>query len=329
MSRTFQALLVDQVEGKTASTLQTLTLDRLPEGEVLVQVDYSSLNYKDGLAVTGKGRIIRKFPAIPGIDLAGTVLESTSPTFKPGDQVIGVGWGLGERYWGGFTQVARVRADCLEHLPEGLSLHQAMAVGTAGLAAALCVVALERHGIKEGGEVVVTGAAGGVGSIAVAMLARRGYRVVAATGRSELHDYLKAMGASEILGREALSADSGRPMESERWAGGVDTVGGQTLATVIKQVAYGGAVAAVGLAGGTDLNTTVFPFILRGVSLLGVDSVMCPREKRAEVWHAMAEMGPGWLESMTSTISLAEVPDWSERIVAGQVRGRVIVDVNR
>lgn len=328
MSSSFQALLVDQIDGKTVSSLQTLTPDRLPEGEVTLQVAYSSLNYKDGLAVTGKGRIIRKFPAIPGIDLAGTVLESSSPTFRPGDQVIGVGWGLGERFWGGFTQVARVRADCLEHLPAGLGLHQAMAVGTAGLAAALCVSALQRYGIKPGGEVVVTGASGGVGSVAVAMLSRLGFRVAAATGRAELHDYLKSLGASEVLGREALSTDSGRPMESERWAGGVDTVGGQTLATVIKQVAYGGAVAAVGLAGGTDLNTTVFPFILRGVSLLGVDSVMCPRERRAEVWQQMAEMGPEWLEPITETIPLNAVPEWSERIIAGQVRGRVVVDVN-
>lgn len=328
MSRAFQALLLDQAEGKTVASLQTLTPDRLPEGEVTVQVAYSSLNYKDGLAVTGKGRIIRKFPAIPGIDLAGTVIESASPDFRPGDQVIGVGWGLGERYWGGFTQVARVRADCLEHLPTGLTLRQAMAVGTAGLAAALCVLALEHHGIKPGGEVVVTGASGGVGSVAVALLAQRGFRVAAATGRAELHEYLTSLGAAELVGREVLATDSGRPMESERWAGGVDTVGGQTLATVIKQVGYGGAVAAVGLAGGTDLNTTVFPFILRGVSLLGVDSVMCPRERRAAVWKEMAAMGPGWLEAITSTITLADLPEWSERIVAGQVRGRVVVDLN-
>ncbi len=326
---TFKALVLTQEGKKTIPEIRTLTNDDLPEGDVLVAVDYSSLNYKDGLAVTGKGKIVRTWPMVPGIDLAGTVMESSSPKYKAGDKVVLNGWSVGERYWGGYSQRARVRSEWLVPLPEGLDTRQAMAIGTGGYTAMLCVNALERHGVAPGdGPVVVTGAAGGVGSFAVAILAKLGYEVTASTGRAETHDYLRELGASAFVDRAELARD-GRPLESETWAGGVDTVGSKTLATVLSQVRYGGAVAACGLAGGADLPTTVMPFILRGVHLIGVDSVMCPYEKRVEAWKRLArDLPAGVIDSIGHVATLEEMPRFAEDITLGKVRGRVVVDVN-
>lgn len=330
MADSFKALVLEERDGKPQAAIQELGRDALPAGDVLVQVAYSSLNYKDGLAITGAGRIIRNYPAIPGIDFVGTVVESASPAYQPGDQVILTGWGVGERHWGGFSQLARVKSDWLVKLPENLSPHGAMAFGTAGFTAMLCVMALEDAGIAPGDrEIVVTGAAGGVGSVAVALLARAGHNVTASTGRAEEHDYLTALGARQIIDRATLATPSNRPLESERWAGGVDTVGGDTLATILKAVAYTGAVAACGLAGGTSLNTTVLPFILRGVRLLGVDSVMCVRPRREAAWARLARDFPAaQLGRVTRTIPLADLPAAAADILAGKIRGRVVVDVN-
>jgi acrylyl-CoA reductase (NADPH) len=304
-------------------------VDDLPVGEVLVAVDYSDLNYKDGLAVTGRGKIARVLPLVPGIDFAGRVIESADPRYRQGDRVVLTGWGVGERHWGGFAQRARVKADWLVPLPVGLDTRQAMAVGTAGFTAMLCVMVLEDAGVRPGGPpVVVTGAAGGVGSIAVALLARRGYAVHAVTGRAETHDYLRALGAAEILDRAAMAAPC-RPLETQRWAGAVDTVGGSTLARVLAETYDEGTVAACGLAGGGDLPTTVMPFILRGVRLQGVNSVSVPYARRLAAWERLVEDLPlDKLEAMTTVIPLAAVLDWAPRIVDGQVRGRVVVDVN-
>jgi acrylyl-CoA reductase (NADPH) len=304
-------------------------VDDLPAGEVLVGVDYSDLNYKDGLAVTGRGRIARVLPLVPGIDFAGRVLESQDPRYRPGDRVVLTGWGVGERHWGGFAQRARVKADWLVPLPAGLDTRQAMAVGTAGFTAMLCVMALEDAGVRPGGApIVVTGAAGGVGSIAVALLARRGHAVHAVTGRTETYDYLRRLGAVEILDRAAMAAPC-RPLETQRWAGAIDTVGGSTLARVLAETHEDGTVAACGLAGGADLPTTVMPFILRGVRLQGVNSVTVPYATRLAAWERLVEDLPlDKLEAMTTVIPLAAVLDWAPKIVDGQVRGRVVVDVN-
>jgi len=327
---TFKALLLEQTDGKLSASVKELAASALPAGDVTIQVEFSSLNYKDGLAVTGKGRIIRNFPAIAGIDLAGTVIQSEAAAYKPGDQVILTGWGLGERHWGGYSQLARVKGEWLVPLPPGMSAHQSMAIGTAGLTAMLCVQALENHGIQPGGEVVVTGAAGGVGSVAVALLAQRGFQVVASTGRPGSHEYLKSLGASAIIDRSALATASERPMESERWAGAVDTVGGETLSAVLKSVAYGGSVAACGLAGGSELKSTVFPFILRGVNLLGIDSVSCPTPRRMEAWRRLTrDLPAAMLDRITTTVGLADLPGLADQILQGQVQGRVVVDVNR
>ncbi len=325
----FKALVLDQQEGAVTATIRELAADALPDGDVLVAVAYSSLNYKDGLAVTGQGRIVRSYPFVPGIDLAGTVVESQSPAFQPGDQVVLTGWGVGERHWGGYAQLARVRSEWLVPLPAGMDLEQAMGIGTAGFTAMLCVMALEERGLAPGGRpVVVTGASGGVGSVAVALLAQLGYHVVASTGRAELHAYLQELGAREIIGRAAL-ASPGKPLESERWGGAIDTVGGDTLAGLLRAMAYGTSVAACGLAGGSALNTTVFPFILRGVSLLGIDSVMCPQERRRAAWARLARDLPrDALERIVQVVPLAEVPALSRQILAGQVRGRIVIDVN-
>ncbi|MFO1372461.1 MAG: MDR family oxidoreductase [Candidatus Competibacteraceae bacterium] len=328
---TFKALVLNQQDGKTVAALADLTIADLPAGEVLVAVDYSSLNYKDGLAVTGKGKIVRQFPLVPGVDLAGTVLESSSSTYRPGDRVVLTGWSVGERYWGGYAQRARVRAEWLTPLPEGLDTRQAMAIGTAGLTAMLCVQALEEAGVQPTAAkpVLVTGASGGVGSVAVALLAQLGYSVTAVTGRPENQDYLRELGAGEFVSREEMSQPC-RPLEAQRWAGAVDTVGGRVLARVLAEVDYGGAVAACGLAGGADLPTTVMPFILRGVKLLGVDSVMCPLALRQAAWTRLAHALPAAvLARMTTTIApLAETPRLAAAIVAGQVRGRVVIDPN-
>jgi acrylyl-CoA reductase (NADPH) len=330
MADSFKALVLEERDGKPQAAIRDLGSDALPAGDVLVRVAYSSLNYKDGLAITGQGRIIRNYPMVPGIDFAGTVVESSSPAYQPGDEVILTGWGVGERHWGGFAGMARAKADWLVKLPAGLSAHGAMAFGTAGLTAMLCVMALEDAGIVPGErEVVVTGAAGGVGSVAVALLARAGHNVTASTGRAEEHNYLAALGARQIIDRSSLSTLSNRPLESERWAGGVDTVGGDTLASVLKAVAYTGAVAACGLAGGSGLNTTVLPFILRGVRLLGVDSVMCARPRREAAWGRLASDFPAdQLARVTQTVPLADLPALAGDILAGKVRGRVVVDVN-
>jgi acrylyl-CoA reductase (NADPH) len=324
----FKALVVESGDPYT-TRLREVSLDELPPGEVLVRVAYSSLNYKDGLAITGAGKVVRSFPMVPGIDLAGVVVESASPDYRPGDEVVLTGWGVGERHWGGLSQMARVRAEWLVPRPQGLSLHQAMGIGTAGFTAMLCVMALEEHGLRpEGREVLVTGAAGGVGSIAVAVLARLGYRVVASTGRLQERPYLESLGAAEILERSVLSA-AARPLEPERFAAAVDTVGGAVLAGVLPRIAYGGSVAACGNAGGARLETTVFPFILRGVSLLGVDSVMCPRERRLRAWERLAHDLPlNLLEASVRTVDLAAVPELAQAILQGQVRGRVVVDLN-
>ncbi|MGD9537240.1 MAG: MDR family oxidoreductase [Alphaproteobacteria bacterium] len=326
----YRALVADQAEGKTVTRIETLGDADLPDGEVTVRVAYSSLNYKDGLALTGRAPILRSFPMVPGIDYAGTVEASDDPRFKPGDEVVLTGWGVGERHPGGFAQKARAKAAWLVHLPPGVDARHAMAIGTAGFTSMLCVLALERAGVTPGaGPVVVTGAAGGVGSVAVALLAKRGFEVHAVTGRPALGDFLTGLGASAIVPRAELAAKPDKPLLKERWAGAVDAVGGDTLAHVIAETRYGGAVAACGLAGGSGLATTVLPFILRGVSLLGIDSVMCPHELRVKAWqHLAKELPAGTLDALTELIPLAKLPAYAPKIIAGEVRGRVVVDVN-
>jgi acrylyl-CoA reductase (NADPH) len=301
---------------------------------VRVAVEHSSLNYKDGLAVTGKGRIIQSYPMVPGIDLAGTVVESASPRWRPGDRVVLTGWGIGERHWGGYAQQARIKGEWLVPLTEGMTSTQAMAIGTAGFTAMLCVMALEERGLnpERAGdrEVVVTGAAGGVGSVAVAILGRLGYNVTAVSGRPEAREYLRELGARQVIGRGELPLGSRRPLESQRWVGGVDVVGGEMLAALLRQADYNASIACCGLAGGTDLSTTVFPFILRGVALLGVESVMVPFERRQVVWSRLARDLPrAALDRLTQIHPLAEVPRLAEEILAGKVRGRVVIDVNQ
>lgn len=331
MKNTFKALVVNQAQGIIEASVQAVQQADLPEGDVLISVAYSSLNYKDGLAVTGKGKVIRRYPIAPGIDLAGVVMESTSQDFKTGDKIILTGWGMGEHQWGGYAQMARARAEWLVPLPDGLTLRQAMGIGTAGLTAMLCVMALEAHGLtpQNEQEVVVTGASGGVGSLAVAILAKLGYNVVASTGRAEMHAYLRQLGARSIIDRAILATPSGRPLESTRWAGAVDTVGGETLASIIRALAYRASVAACGLVGDSNLPTTLFPFILRGVNLLGIDSGMCPMAQRQEAWSRLVRDLPlGLLELSMQEASLADVPKLSEAILQGQIRGRIVIDVN-
>lgn len=322
----FKALVLEQQEKKTLASIQNLDESVLPEGEVLVAVDYSSLNYKDGLAITGKGRIIRTFPMVPGIDYAGTVVESADDRYQPGDKVILTGWGVGENHWGGMAERARVKADYLVPVPAGLDSRKSMIIGTAGLTAMLCVMTLEDAGITpERGDILVTGASGGVGSVSVSLLARLGYKVVAASGRPENTELLKSLGADRVIARKALE-EPGRPLEKQLWAGCVDTVGSKVLAKVLAQVDYEGAVAACGLAGGFDLPTTVMPFILRGVKLLGVDSVMCPFAKRQKAWERLAELLPETAyNQVVNEISLEEVPGLAEAITNGQVTGRTLI----
>ncbi|WP_377293282.1 MDR family oxidoreductase [Rhizobium sp. SG2393] len=329
MSETFKAVVIDEVDGKPQGAVKAITLADLPDHEVLVQVAYSTLNYKDGLNVTGSGRIARRLPMIAGADLAGTVLESKDPAFKPGDAVIVNGWGMSETTGGGYTRYQRVKAEWLTRLPAAFSLKQAMAIGTAGYTAALSVVALERWGrIQPGdGEVLVTGAAGGVGSVSVALLARRGYRVTAATGRPDTHDYLQRLGATGFVERAAL-AEKGGPLQKERWTGAIDSVGSTTLANVLAQTVRDGAVAACGLAGGADLPATVMPHILRGVALIGIDSVMASHEKRAAAWALLAEsLDPALLDAMTEVRPMSDILGLADAIMAGTVRGRVVIDV--
>ena len=327
---TFKAVFAEQIEGKPKISIQQIDRASLPAGEVLVRVHYSDLNYKDGLAVTGRPGVIRKYPMVPGVDLAGVVEESSSPDWKPGDEVVVTGFGLSETAWGGYAELARMKADWLVRLPKGITLKQSMAIGTAGFTAMQCVVALERHGlVVDSGEVLVTGAAGGVGSIAVAILAKLGYRVAASTGRPELGDYLRSLGASEIVDRNTLTAPSKRPMESERWAGAVDSVGGDTLATVIRALVVNGSVAACGIAGGAALNTTVYPFILRGVNLLGINSVYVSRSARLLIWERLSRDLPlSLLDSMTQEAPLEAVFDLGEKIIAGAIRGRTVIQIS-
>ncbi len=330
---TFRALLVEKGEdGTISATVQELADDRLPDGEVTVAVEYSTLNYKDGLCITGKGGLVRSFPHVPGIDFAGTVEASADPRFRPGDQVVLTGWRVGETWWGGYATRARVKGDWLVPLPKALSPREAMAIGTAGLTAMLAVIALEKAGVSPPrGEVLVTGAAGGVGSVAVAILARLGYRVAAVTGRPEAAAYLRELGADTIVDRAELAGASTKPLESERWAGAIDSVGGDMLMRILKQVKYDGAVASIGLAGGAPIPSfTVIPFILRGVSLLGIDSVMRPRDERRDAWSRIATDLPlDKLDDMVSEHGLADLPQLAPAVLDGKVRGRVVIDVRR
>jgi acrylyl-CoA reductase (NADPH) len=303
---------------------------QLPDAPVTVRVEYSTINYKDGLAITGKSPVVRKFPMVPGIDFAGVVESSKSDAWKPGDRVLLNGWGVGETHWGGFAQKARVNAEWLQRVPDRFTNQQAMAIGTAGYTAALCVEALIKHGLTpDRGEVLVTGASGGVGSVAIALLARAGFKVVASTGKASEADYLKALGATQIIDRNELS-QPGKPLQKERWGGVVDSVGSHTLANACAQTKYRGLVAACGLAQGMDFPATVAPFILRGVSLLGIDSVMAPREVRQPAWDRLArDLDIAALERISSVVSLADALKAAEDIVSGKVRGRIVVDVNR
>jgi len=331
MSDTFKALVLTQDDaGKTVANIRQLTDEDLPTGDVLVAIDYSSLNYKDGLAITGTGKIVRTWPMVPGIDLAGSVLQSDSPDYSAGDKVVLTGWSVGEKYWGGYSQRQRVQSKWLVPLPAGLDSRLAMAIGTAGFTSMLCVMTLEEAGITpDKGTVLVTGASGGVGSVAVAILAKLGYTVAAVSGRSDSENYLRQLGAAEFVSREEMSQPP-RPLEGQRWAGAIDTVGSTLLARVLAETQYGGCVAACGLAGGADLPTTVMPFILRNVSLRGVDSVSCPVARRKQAWNRLVRDLPAdAIGEIGQTIGLQELPEMAAKIVAGQVRGRVMVDVNR
>ncbi|MGR2768834.1 acrylyl-CoA reductase (NADPH) [Photobacterium ganghwense] len=323
----FKALVLNQHDKQTLATIEQLDDSQLPEGNVLIDVDYSSLNYKDGLAITGKGKIVRQFPMVPGIDLTGTVCESSDERYQPGDKVVLTGWGVGEGHWGGMAQKARLNADWLVPLPAALDGKQSMMIGTAGLTAMLCVQALVDAGVKpQAGEVLVTGASGGVGSVAVTLLAQLGYQVAAVTGRAaENGDWLKSLGARRIIERHELE-EPARPLEKQLWVGAVDTVGSKVLAKVLAQVDYDGAVAACGLAGGFDLPTTVMPFILRNVKLLGIDSVMCPYEKRMAAWQRLSELLPAsFYAQACREVNLEEVPECAEAITRGQITGRVVI----
>ena len=328
---TFRALLATQQDGKFAASMQDISRDSLPPGDVLIRVAYSSLNYKDGLAVTGKPGVIRSYPMIPGVDLAGAVEESQSPDFRPGDAVVVTGCGTSETFWGGYAQLARLSSEWVVPLPPGITPLQAMGIGTAGFTAMQSVMALEERGLKPGGrEIAVTGAAGGVGGVSVAILAKLGYRVVASTGRAEAHDYLRSLGAREIVDRQALAAPSRKPLEPERWGGAIDSVGGDTLAGLLRTMAAGSSIAACGLAGGPQLNTTVFPLILRGVSLLGIDSVRAPNAVRRSIWARLAADLPlDLLDRIVKLEPIARVFELGSAILSGQVRGRVVFDMNR
>jgi acrylyl-CoA reductase (NADPH) len=326
----FKALVLEETEGKVTSAIEELDESRLPDGDVTVAVGYSTLNYKDGMVLKGIGRLVRTYPHVPGVDFAGTVEDSAHPDFAPGDAVVLTGWRVGEAHWGGYAQKARVKGDWLVKLPEALTAKRAMAIGTAGFTSMLAVMALEAHGCTpDGGPVLVTGGAGGVGSVATAILAKLGYQVAASTGRPETHDYLRDLGAAEIVDRAELAEAPTRPLDKERWAGCIDAVGGVTLARVLTQMSYRASVAAVGLAGGNKLDTTVIPFLLRGVNLLGIDSVLCPVDERSEAWQRLGRDLPlDKLDAMVEDATLADLPDLAGRILEGKVRGRIVVDVN-
>jgi acrylyl-CoA reductase (NADPH) len=326
----FKALVLEKPADRVEASIRDLQDSDLPPGDVTVRVDCSTLNYKDGLAITGRSPVVRSYPMVPGIDFAGTVEASDHPDYKPGDKVVLNGWGVGERHWGGYGQKARVKGDWLIPLPSAFSTAQAMAIGTAGYTAALAVLALEAHDLTpDQGEVLVTGAAGGVGSVAVALLAKAGYRVLAATGRPPEADYLRGLGAAEIIDRSELSGPA-KPLAKERWAGAIDVAGSHTLANALSSTRYGGTVAACGLAQGMDLPTSVAPFILRGVTLAGIDSVMAPKAKRLKAWERLArDLDLPKLDAMTETVGLSAIQPRAEDILAGKVRGRLVVDVNR
>ncbi|CAA6818666.1 MAG: Alcohol dehydrogenase (EC [uncultured Thiotrichaceae bacterium] len=325
----FNALIIDKEDDTISANYRTIEATDLPEGDVLVDIGYSTLNYKDGLAITGAAPVVRQYPMVPGIDFAGTVEESSHPKWKAGDTVILNGWGVGEKHWGGLSQKARVKGDWLIALPDAFTARQAMSIGTAGYTAMLCVMALETHNVKpEDGEILVTGANGGVGSVSTAVLSKLGYTVVASTGRPEEMEYLSKLGASSHIDRNELS-EPGRPLGKERWAGVVDCVGSHTLANACATTQYGGTVAACGLAQGMDLPATVAPFILRGVTLAGIDSVNAPIEKREAAWARLAELlNPEILESMITEITLSEAIEKAGELMEGHIRGRIIVDVN-
>jgi acrylyl-CoA reductase (NADPH) len=325
----FKALMLEEKDGRVESSIQQVDEAKLPEGDVTVAVSHSTLNYKDGLILLGQGRLVRQYPHIPGVDFAGTVLESAHQDFKPGDAVVLTGWRVGEARWGGYAEKARVKGDWLVKLPSGLDARRAMAIGTAGFTAMLAVMALEEHGVTPAkGPVLVTGAAGGLGSVATAILAKLGYKTVCSTGRAETHDYLKALGASEIITRDSIAKPSGKPLDSEAWAGVIDSVGGTTLATVLPQLMQHGSVASCGLAGGAKLETTVIPFLLRGINILGIDSVMCPIERRRIAWSRLAkELPTDKLDSTIQTATLETIAGFAPEILAGKVRGRVVVEI--
>lgn len=328
--RMFKGIVLEKDDEGFHASLTDIDEANLPEGDVTIKVSHSTLNYKDGLAITNKGPVVRSFPMVPGIDLVGTVETSTHPDYQTGDSVILNGWGVGEKHWGGLAQKARLNGDWLVPMPSQFTPGQCMAIGTAGYTAMLCVLALEQHGVKpEHGEILVTGAAGGVGSVAIAVLSRLGYSVVAVSGRSAEADYIKGLGATEILDRSMFN-EPGRPLGKERWAGAVDVVGSHTLANVCASAKYRGVVTACGLAGGMDFPATVAPFILRGVTLVGIDSVMCPREDRLNAWQRLAtDLDVSKLEMITTEIGLSETLDAASKLMKGEVRGRVVVDVNR
>ena len=328
MTSTFKGLVVRASDAPP--TIETLSLDQLPPGDVLIDVRYSTLNYKDGLALNTPEKVIRRFPMIPGVDFSGVVLESSSPDYRAGDEVILTGWEVGEKYWGGYAQRARVKSEWLVPLPAGLTLKQAMAVGTAGVTAMLCVEALAAHAVVPGGRpVAVTGAAGGVGSLSVAILAKRGYTVAAVTGRAHEAAYLRSLGASEVIGREEVMAGAARPLQSERWAGAVDNVGGPILGALFPAIQHGGSVAACGNAAGLTFTASVLPFILRGVNLLGINSLFVPAPRRREIWARLVQdLQPAVLEEVTAVVPLSRLMEVSREILAGRVRGRTVVDLS-
>ncbi|MDB5410958.1 MAG: alcohol dehydrogenase [Rhodospirillales bacterium] len=329
MMSEFTALVLREQDGKVAAGIERLPESALPLGDVTVAVEYSTLNYKDGMILNGIGRLVRKYPHVPGVDFAGIVERSDSSAFRPGDRVVLTGWRVGEARWGGYAEKARVDSSMLVKLPKGITTKRAMAIGTAGFTAMLAVMALEAHGLQPGaGDVLVTGAGGGLGSVAVAILAKLGHRVVAATGRSETHDYLRDLGAAAIVDRASLATPPTRPLDSERWAGAIDSVGSTTLATILTQLNYRASVAACGLVGCNDLPASVFPFLLRGVKLLGIDSVMSPPAERRIAWDRLAaDLPMAKLDAMTEVIGLAALPELGRRILAGDIRGRIVVAV--
>ncbi|MGQ0664373.1 MAG: MDR family oxidoreductase [Pseudomonadota bacterium] len=327
----FTALVLDEKDGKVSAAVKTLAEADLPPGDVTVRVSHSTLNYKDGMVLAGYRGLVRKYPHVPGVDFAGTVEASSSPAWTPGDPVVLTGWRVGEWQWGGYASLARVKSEWLVRLPAGLSPQRAMAIGTAGFTAMLAILALERHGLEPGaGEVLVTGAAGGVGSVAVAILAKLGYAVAASTGRAETRDYLAALGARAIVERAELEGPPARPLLAERWAACVDSVGGTTLAHVLSELKFGASLAAVGLAGGNEFKGSLLPFLLRGVNLLGIDSVMKPAAERRQAWSRLVNVLPlDRLDAMTTVCGLKDLPELGAKILKGQIRGRVVVDLSR